>query len=84
MFLVEWVPRAEKRLAEIWTNASDRALVAAAADEIDAALAGNPSSIGESRDRNTRIVFAKPLAVLFDVDEANRRVRVWDIWRWPR
>jgi plasmid stabilization system protein ParE len=84
MYRVEWLPTAEQRLAEIWNKASDRALVAAAADEIDAALARNPANLGESRRGKARIAFLKPLAVVFSVDEAIRRVRVWDIWRWPR
>ena len=83
MYRVEWLPTAEQRLAAIWNKAADRALVAAAADELDAALARNPTILGESRDENARIAFLKPLAVIFDVDEKLRRVRVWDIWRWP-
>ena len=84
MYEVRWLPAAEQSLANIWNNASDRAAVAAAADELDVARARNPTSSGESRDENTRIAFAKPLALLFDIDDSNRLVRVWDVWRWPR
>jgi len=83
MYTVIWAPSAEQDLAEIWNNASDRAEVSAAANEIDAALALNPLNFGEARRGLTRVAFVKPLAVLFDVHEDQDRARVWDIWRWP-
>jgi hypothetical protein len=66
----------------MWTSALDRAGLTAAADEIDEALRRDPLAFGEARVRNTRIAFVPPLAVLFDVDEPNRTVTVWDIWNW--
>jgi hypothetical protein len=83
MYIVAWAPSAEQDLAEIWNNASDRAEVTAAGNEIDAALTANPLNFGEARRGITRIAFVKPLAVLFDVREDQEKVRVWDIWRWP-
>jgi hypothetical protein len=83
MFSVKWLPNAESTLAELWNNASNRAQIAAAADELDKALARNPLIVGESRGENTRIAFLEPLAVLFDVNESARTVKVWKIWKWP-
>ena len=83
MSTVIWSPSAEQELAQIWNDASDRALVSEAANEIDAALARNPLNFGEARRGITRVAFVKPLAVLFDVHEDQVKVRVWDIWRWP-
>ena len=84
MYTVQWSPSAEQDLADLWNQARDRTSIADAANEIDRALARNPSEFGESRTGNSRIAFLKPLAVRFDVDDHTRVVRVWDIWRWSR
>jgi plasmid stabilization system protein ParE len=83
MYTVVWAPLAEQELAEIWNDASDRAEITAAANEIDSALVRDPLDFGEARQGITRIAFEKPLAILFDVHEDQQKVRVWDIWRWP-
>jgi hypothetical protein len=80
---VEWTPSTLNDLADLWNKAPDRAAVTAAANAIDAALARDPTSQGEARDGDTRILFVEPLVVLFEVDPANRHVRVFDVWRWP-
>ncbi|HVA51034.1 MAG TPA: hypothetical protein VNH11_32135 [Pirellulales bacterium] len=80
-FTVVWRPGAEQELARLWNGAADRADVAAAADTIDAALAREPLSFGESRGGATRIALVAPLAALYDVDEPDRLVTVWDLWR---
>lgn len=80
---VFWLASAEQELAHLWVSASDRADISAAADKIDATPARAPLSFGESRGGVTRIAFCPPLAVLFDVDIANRAVMVWDLWQWP-
>jgi len=82
-YTVEWLPLTLQRLADIWNNAPDRGAVTAAADAIDAALARNPLSQGEGREGDTRILFVEPLAVLYEVDAANRHVTVFDVWRYP-
>jgi hypothetical protein len=82
-YTVERTPSAEQELARLWTPAADRADVAAAADTLDLFLQRDPLAAGESRGGDTRIAFQPPLAILFDVDGPNRRVTVWDVWRWP-
>ena len=82
-YTVEWLPSAEQELADLWNHAADRNEVTAAANSVDAALSRDPLSLGESRGGKTRIVFDAPLAILFDVDVAARKVTVWDLWRWP-
>ena len=79
---VRWRKSAENDLAKIWSDAPDRGRITASADEIEDMVAHDPLSFGESRGDQTRIGFVAPLGVLFDVDIANRRVTVWDIWRW--
>jgi plasmid stabilization system protein ParE len=83
MYTVTWLPSAEQELANLWNNAADRSQLAAAANAIDDALAANPLDAGESRGGITRIVFERPLAVLFDVDRSDRTAKVWDVWRYP-
>lgn len=82
-FTVVWTPSAEQELARLWLSAADRARVAAAADQIDASLAREPQLVGESRGGSTYIAIVAPLAVFYDIDEPNRLVRIWDLWR-PR
>jgi hypothetical protein len=78
---VVWRPSAEQQLAALWTSATDRNAVTAAANRIDADLARDPLSACESRAGNTRFYYVPPLAVYFNVDEAAREVTVWAVWR---
>jgi len=82
-YTVLWKPTAEADLARIWTAATDRNAVAAAADRIDALLARDPHSRGESRGGSIRIMVELPLAVHFRVQDADRMVYVLKVWR-PR
>src|SRR5262249_13178592 len=82
-YTVEWLPTAEDDLARLWLNASDRDIIVATADAIDAVLARDPYSQSESRPDRARIMFMLPLWVLFDVDETRQMVSVWAVWR-PR
>jgi hypothetical protein len=68
-------------LAELWLSAADREAVANAADEADRLLSVDPFNLGESRGEAQRIFFISPLAVLFCVEEDDRKVNVIDIWR---
>ena len=79
-YTVIWRPLAEARLVELWSAASDREAVAAAADEIDARLHRAPQVEGESRWGATRILLTPPLAVYYDVSEPDRLVSVWAVW----
>jgi plasmid stabilization system protein ParE len=78
-FSVDWLPEAEDQLTALWTAASDRAAVTAAARRIDQMLGHDPSNAGESRDRSERLLFVPPLGVLFRIDEPARLVRVTSV-----
>jgi len=80
-WMVSWLPMAEQTLIDLWINAPDRQAVTAAADQIDHDLEHHPLQAGESRDGGTRIHIVPPLAVLYDVDPANKTVTVWAVWR---
>lgn len=85
-FTVVWKPSAETKLAEIWTDATDRQAVSSAANSIDSLLGVSPHEVGESRESNTRILTVPPLSVYYDVYDEDRRVSVWAVWqiRLPR
>lgn len=78
-YLVAWKPSAADRLAEVWLSAPDRAAVTAAADALDAALRGDPHQYGESRGGSTRMVVVPPLAVVYEVIDADRLVEVLSV-----
>jgi hypothetical protein len=79
-YSVEWLPDAEDELAAIWLNADDRPAVTFAANTIDRLLQTNPDAQGESRPNGRRILFCKPLGVLFRVFAQQRRVQVQHVW----
>lgn len=54
-FTVVWKPTPADDLARIWSAATDRGAVAAAADQIDLLLRADPESVGESRSGSTRV-----------------------------
>ena len=82
-FTIVWRPIAETQLAEIWLAATDRAAVTAAANEIETALRSSPESVGESRDERTRVAVVPPIAVHFEVRDADRLVLVLTVHSIP-
>jgi plasmid stabilization system protein ParE len=71
-FTVEWMPQAERRLAELWNAGPDRRAIAAAADTAEDLLQINPLTLDESRAGNARLMFVRPLSFLFRVDVQTR------------
>ena len=80
-FTVIWSPKAKGTLAQLWNDAPGRQAVTEAADAIDVLLRTDPLDVGESRVANIRILTVFPLAVYYDVREADRLVSVWAVWR---
>jgi hypothetical protein len=80
-YTVIWVPSAKAEPAQIWSSASDRATITAAADEIDRLLKLHPFEASESRDGGKRIILIPPLGALFRVYEADRVIRVASVWQ---
>jgi hypothetical protein len=78
---VVWLRLAEDHLADLWTNAPDRADVTAAADAIEATLRKDPYAYSESRSGQTRVMIVPPLGVLFDVSDPDCLVTVVAVWR---
>jgi plasmid stabilization system protein ParE len=79
-FTVTYKPSAEQELAAVWMNAPDRQAVTQAAHRIDALLRTAPHLQGESRDGMSRIMFERPLAVQFEVNDADCLVDVLKVW----
>ncbi len=78
-YTVTWKQSATDQLAEIWIAARDRRAVAIAADTLDAALRADPRQHGESRGGTTRLVIVPPLAVVYEISEADRRVEILSV-----
>ncbi len=78
-YTVTWKRSAADQLAEIWMSAIDRRAVTAAADTLDAALRADPCQHGESRGAASRVVIVPPLAVVYEVFEADRTVEILSI-----
>ncbi len=80
-YRVFWSPHAEKRLENLTQDSASAAELAAAARQIDQALATDPIGFGESRYDTVRIAFLRPLGVQYDVLEDVRTVIVDAVWR---
>jgi hypothetical protein len=80
-YTVVYLPSAEQQLADLWLKAADPVAVSRASDKIDRLLESNPKGLGESRASSLRILFEEPLAVVYDVREADFMVKVWAVWQ---
>lgn len=78
-YTVVWHAVAEGDLARIWTMAIDRQAVANAADTIDRELSRDPSQKGHEF-HGKRLFVSLPLEVTFSVSEADRTVRILQVW----
>ena len=79
---VAWRRETKSDLAALWVNAGLRAEITTAANRIDDMLAYDPMAVGESRDyEHRRILIERPLAVLYKVEPAERKVIVTRVWR---
>jgi len=62
-YIVSWRPEVQSDLADIWTNATNRPAIAAAADRIDDLLSQDPANQGEDVHEGLRGVTVEPLLV---------------------
>ena len=83
---VEWTSRGLDRLADIYVAATpaDRDDIEATTRRINAALAVDPSVLGESRSGGWRVWFEYPLMVLFCIFPAQQVVVVTHVARLRR
>lgn len=73
---IVWQPQAEQQLAAIWLASADRGQVTAASHRIEQLIGTDPWHQGESRSGTTRMLFEHPLAVVYEIIEDDKRVRV--------
>jgi plasmid stabilization system protein ParE len=82
MFEIRWARSAYDNLARIWMvfNSERRAAITRSVATIEAQLATDPMTAGESRERPTRRVLQQsPVGIDFHIDESNRVVKVFRI-----
>ena len=79
-FAVIWAPAAEAELADVVLDDPDPVAVTEAALLIEAALAENPSEVGDDLFDTVRVVAYGPLAVEFEVIESDSEVVVLSAW----
>ena len=81
MYTVRWKRSALDRLTEIWLNASDRAAINSAVEEIDRNLQLNPHDAGESRSEHVRIIFSQPIGAFFYIDDCAKLSKCYGFGR---
>lgn len=75
-YTVTWLEGAQTHLAQIWVDATNQQVIAAAADTIDAELATDPENKGKPVAEGLKSFFVPPLRVLFSISEPDRIVEV--------
>jgi hypothetical protein len=82
MFCVYQNQKAMTLLQQTWEEADDslRNAIGQAIQRIGRALQNDPHEQGESRPGVTRILFQAPVAVIFEIDEEKRMVRILRAW----
>lgn len=82
MFCVYQNQKAMTLLQQTWEIADDslRNAIGQAIQHIGRALQNDPHEQGESRLSGTRILFQAPVAVIFEIDEEKKMVRILRAW----
>lgn len=83
-YRVFWHPHAEQQFETILTSTANDVAFSNAAKEIDARLASDPMTYGESRYDTVRIGFCRPLGIHYEVLQDVETVIVYDVWRTDR
>jgi plasmid stabilization system protein ParE len=82
-FLVDWTDAALDMLADIWTQAANRAAVNRAQGQIDTLLARDPLGCGQHLSEGLYQLIAPPLTVFYSIDQAKKAVIVSAVWYTP-
>lgn len=81
IYTVTWKPEAERRLAELWLAASDRQLLADAANNIERTLRQLGKRAGDLLSEPYRVITAPPLRAVFTAQAEDHVVNVIAVWR---
>jgi hypothetical protein len=80
-YAVDDTTLAEAELLDLWINASDQAFVTSVVHHIELLLRLYPREVGEARESPlTRIVFAPPVGMWFDIIEDDLKVLILHVW----
>lgn len=79
---VVWSEHALDQLANIWLSSEHRDEVTRASKHLDVLLRSRPLEVGEARTPPERVLFEKPLAILYEAIEADCLVTVIAAWQW--
>lgn len=82
MFMVTWTQSASDQLADIWmkVDSSTRDEIIEYVQKLDRHLRANADRIGESRERDIRVLTDNPLGIEFRVSVPDRLVTIVRPW----
>jgi hypothetical protein len=82
MYQVDWLQTAVAQLTGAWIQADSalRAAITAAVRQVGVSLRDDPSSRGESRSEDRRVLLVSPIGVIFRVDPQEHTVLVLRAW----
>jgi hypothetical protein len=83
-YTVTWLKSAQGHLAQLWTEAGDRAALTEAANTIDQVLGTDPGPKGKAVSEGLYTLHVPPLHVLYSFSEADRIVEVASVRRDPQ
>ncbi len=73
-YTVYWLPEADRALLAQLLRAADKQQLLRAGRTVENQLRRDPHTAGEEREPGERILFERPLCVLFVIDESARTV----------
>jgi len=77
---VAWRRSARNDLAGLWLDPALRAAITDAANRIDKSLEKDPLAVGESRDKDRRVLIELPLGIIYKVNSVDYKVIVLRLW----
>ena len=78
-FTVTWTEEARNEFCELFLAASDRGKLSRIVNSIEEDLAGRPTTLGEARGGQVRVVMESHYGMLFEVRPADCLVKVFHI-----
>ena len=78
-YTVIWSPDALNKLAQLWTNSTDREAISRSTDAIERKLRDDPEEQGDDF-YGDRLLIEFPIAVGFHVRVEDRIADIFDVW----
>jgi hypothetical protein len=80
-YTVVWTLRAEKELAQVWLEASDKSQLSAVANELERLLRENDAARRASGVGNIGVLGIAPLSVAYAISDADHLITIFTAWR---